>query len=303
MPERLDPKSKQEIKEYHQKEQPVAQYEAAVTALEQTLLLRRLATETIKSYKNCFRQFIIYYNDTKPSLLTRKQIDNYIVYRIKKGRFSESQQNQVLSALKWFYAETVQQEQKVENIIRPKNPQKLPHVFTQSEVTSLLNALTNIKHKCILALIYSAGLRLGETTRLTVWDLQPEKGRLFIRAGKGKKDRYTILSPNVWAKLQEYIDIYKPVEWLFEGQTGGQYSKRSIQAVFTDAKLISLVNPHGTVHTLRHSFATHLLEKGLDLRYIQDLLGHESSKTTEIYTHITKIGWDKIKSPIDDLNF
>jgi integrase/recombinase XerD len=280
-----------------------AKYEQAVVALEQTLMLRRLAHETIKTYRNCFRHFIMYYNDTKPSQISRAQIDAYIVYRIRKGHFSESMQNQVLSALKWFYAETIHQEEKVENIIRPKNPQKLPHVFTTKEVEKLLNAPSNVKHKCILALIYSAGLRLGEATRLNVWDVQTETGRLFIRGGKGKKDRYTILSPQVAEKIEAYKAIYRPIEWLFEGQTGGQYSKRSIQALFSEAKLKTRVNPHGTVHTLRHSFATHLLESGLDLRYIQDLLGHESSKTTEIYTHITKIGWDKVKSPIDNLKF
>jgi site-specific recombinase XerD len=131
--------------------------------------------------------------------------------------------------------------------------------------------------------------------------LQPGQNRLFVRGGKGKKDRCTLLSAKVWDLLKVYIEIHRPVEWVFEGQNGGQYSERSIQKVFTFAKMRSMVNPTATVHTLRHSFATHLLEKGVDLRYIQELLGHESSKTTEIYTHITHKGWDKIKSPIDDL--
>lgn len=126
--------------------------------------------------------------------------------------------------------------------------------------------------------------------------------RLFVRAGKGKKDRCTLLSAKVWDHLKTYIEVHQPVEWVFEGQSGGQYSERSVQEIFTRAKLRSQINQSATVHTLRHSFATHLLEKGVDLRYIQELLGHESSKTTEIYTHITHKGWDKIKSPIDDLN-
>jgi integrase/recombinase XerD len=136
---------------------------------------------------------------------------------------------------------------------------------------------------------------------LRLVELQPEQNRLFVRGGKGKKDRCTLLSEKVWALLQEYIKLHQPIDWLFEGQTGGQYSERSVQEIFTRAKLKSMINPDATVHTLRHSFATHLLEKGVDLRYIQELLGHESSKTTEIYTHITHKGWDKIKSPIDDL--
>jgi site-specific recombinase XerD len=152
-------------------------------------------------------------------------------------------------------------------------------------------------------LIYSGGLRLGEVTNLRLCDLQPENHRIFIRNGKGKKDRCTILSPLVWEKLKIYIEKHQPVDWLFEGSLGGKYADRSVQHIFQDAKLKSGINPLATCHTLRHSFATHLLEKGVDLRYIQELLGHASSKTTEIYTHITKTGWNKVRSPIDTLKF
>jgi integrase/recombinase XerD len=124
---------------------------------------------------------------------------------------------------------------------------------------------------------------------------------MFV-CGKGKKDRCTLLSAKVWERLQEYMAVYRPVEWVFEGQDGGQYTARSVQKVFTASKERSGINPYATVHTLRHSFATHLLETGVDLRYIQDLLGHESSKTAEIYTHITRIGWDRVQSPLDRLN-
>ncbi|MEZ4967626.1 MAG: site-specific integrase [Saprospiraceae bacterium] len=281
---------------------PAARYEDAVTALEQCLMLKRYSWRTVKAYKNCFRQFIRHYDEIKPSLLTRKQIDDYVAGLIREKHISESHQNQILSAIKMFYAEVVRQEEKVRNIIRPKRAQKLPHVLTESEVTRLLQASTNLKHQCILMLIYSAGLRLGELLNLNLADLQPENHRIFIRNGKGKKDRCTILSEKVFAKLSAYFDLYQPVEWVFEGEQGGQYSARSVQKIFTRAKEHSKINPYATVHTLRHSFATHLLEKGVDLRYIQDLLGHESSKTTEIYTHITRKGMGKIKSPLDDLD-
>lgn len=279
-----------------------ARYEAAVTALEQTLLLKRYSWRTIKTYLYCFRQFIFYYNDIKPSTLTRAQIDAYIVHLIQHKKITESHQNQILSAIKMFYAETVNQEEKVRYLIRPKKSTKLPHVLLEAEVARLLKATDNPKHQCILMLIYSAGLRLNELIQLRLPDLQPEQQRLFVYGGKGKKDRCTLLSPKVWQQLQQYIEIYAPVEWVFEGQDGGQYSARSVQAIFTKAKARSGINAYATVHTLRHSFATHLLEKGVDLRYIQELLGHESSKTTEIYTHITHTGWAKVKSPIDDLD-
>ncbi len=133
-------------------------------------------------------------------------------------------------------------------------------------------------------------------------DIQFERRRVFISGGKGQKDRYSILSEKVLGLLQEYLEVYCPQEWVFEGQSGGKYSETSVQKIFSLAKEKSGVNPYGTVHTLRHRFATHLFEKGVDLRYIQELLGLESSKTTEIYTHITKKGWDKIKSRLDDLD-
>ncbi len=279
-----------------------ARYENAVAALEQVLLLKRYSWRTIKSYKNCFRQFIRHYDEIKPSQITRVQIDDYVAGLIKTKNISESHQNQILSAIKMFYAEVLNQEEKVRYLVRPKKAQKLPHVLTEDEVTRLLKATDNLKHRCILMLIYSAGLRLGEVLNLQITDLQPSHHRLFVRGGKGKKDRCTLLSDKVIAKLREYFDLYKPVEWVFEGENGGRYGERSVQNIFTRAKQKSGINPHATVHTLRHSFATHLLEKGVDLRYIQDLLGHESSKTTEIYTHITNKGIGKIKSPLEDLD-
>lgn len=281
---------------------PPARYEEAVTALEQCLLLKRYSWRTIKAYKNCFRQFIKHYDDTKPSQISRKQINDYLTSLIKERHISVSHQSQIMSAIKMFYAAVVEQEEKIRNLFQPKPPQKLPQVFIEEEVTALLQAVDNPKHRCILMLVYSAGLRLGEVINLRLTDLQPEKNRLFVRGGKGKKDRCTLLSAKVWEHLKNYIEIHQPIEWVFEGQSGGQYSERSVQEIFTRAKLRSMVNPKATVHTLRHSFATHLLEKGVDLRYIQELLGHESSKTTEIYAHITHKGWDKIKSPIDDLD-
>ena len=281
---------------------PPARYEQAVTSLEQCLTLKRYSWRTIKSYKNCFRQFIKHYDDIKPSQLSRKQINDYLSALIRERNISVSHQSQIMSAIKMFYASVLDQEEKVRGLFQPKAPQKLPKVLTEEEVTALLRAIDNPKHRCILMLIYSAGLRLGEAINLRLADLQPENNRLFVRCGKGKKDRCTILSGKIWQHLKNYIEVYQPIEWVFEGPNGGQYGERSVQEIFTRAKLRSMINPNATVHTLRHSFATHLLEKGVDLRYIQELLGHESSKTTEIYTHITKKGWEKIKSPLDSLN-
>jgi integrase/recombinase XerD len=245
-----------------------AKYEAAVTALEQCLLLKRYSWKTIKSYKNCFREYIRFYGDIKPTQLTRRQINDYLSFLVREKQVSASYQSQVMSAIKMFYGSVVEQADKVENLFQPKSPQKLPKVFLTEEVEALLRAVDNLKHRCLLMLIYSAGLRLGEAIALRVEDLQPQQQRLYVRGGKGQKDRCTLLSPKVWEQLRVYFEIYQPIEWVFEGPNGGRYSERSVQEVFTRAKKRAGVNPQATVHTLRHSFATHLLEKGVDLRYI-----------------------------------
>lgn len=278
-----------------------AKYEDAVTALKQYMLLKNYSHTTIKSYCNSFRSFIRHYDDIKPSALTRKQMDDYLLYMLREKHISRAYQSQIISAMKMFYISVVEQPEKVENMFHPRKAQPLPKVLTEEEVARLLKSVNNLKHQCILMLIYSGGLRLGEVLNLKIHDLQIQERRIFIREAKGKKDRCSLLSEKVIPLLQEYFELYMPVEWLFEGAQGGPYSARSVQNIFDAAKKQSRINPNATVHTLRHSFATHLLEKGVDLRYIQELLGHSSSKTTEIYTHITKKGMGSLKSPLDDL--
>jgi integrase/recombinase XerD len=177
----------------------------------------------------------------------------------------------------------------------------LPTVLSEQEVAAILGQLENIKHKSILSLIYSAGLRISESIHLELRDIDRSRGLLTIRQSKGKKDRYVPLSPKINALLTTYIEAYKPRKYLFEGQSGGLYSDRSIQNVFGKACEKAGITKHVTVHTLRHSYATHLLENGTDLRYIQEILGHSSSKTTEIYTHVSKKMIGAIRSPFDDL--
>ncbi len=267
-----------------------ATYEIAVTKLEEVLILKRYSWRTIKSYKSVFRAFILYYDQFRPREITTQQINAYLLMCIREKQISESHQSNIISAIKMFYQAAANQPEKVENLFRPKKVNKLPNVLSEHEIIRLLKASDNLKHKCMLMLIYASGLRLGEVVNLQVADIQSDTKRILVRSAKGKKDRYTLLSEKALHIVREYTAIYQPIHWLFEGQNGGQYSDRSVQEVFTKAKLKSKINPNATTHWLRHSFATHLLEKGIDLRYIQELLGHESSKTTEIYTHITKKG-------------
>lgn len=175
-------------------------------------------------------------------------------------------------------------------------------MLDKSEVERLLNAVENLKHRTILCLIYSSGLRVGEAINLKVNDVDSARMVLQVRKAKGKKDRQVNLSEMILEMLRDYYKEYKPKQWLFESPDGGQYSQSSIRAVIRQAKARSGLKKPITPHILRHSYATHLLEGGTDLRYIQTLLGHRSSKTTEIYTHVSKRVISQIKSPLDDLN-
>jgi site-specific recombinase XerD len=194
-------------------------------------------------------------------------------------------------------------QRKVYMIDRPREEKTLPVVLSEQEIGDLLRITENIKHKTILMLCYSAGLRLSELIQVRISDIDSKRMQIRVEQGKGKKDRYTLLSSKLLELLRIYYKQYRPKTWLFEGAEGAQYSTRSIQSIMRESCKKAGIKKKVSVHTLRHSFATHLLENGTDLRYIQALLGHASSKTTEIYTHITTKGFDQIKSPLDKLNF
>ncbi|MCD6441465.1 MAG: site-specific integrase [Candidatus Marinimicrobia bacterium] len=269
---------------------------------EETLRLKRYSENTIKSYKSHFSRFLAYYSGYDLEQITDEQIRAYLLYLVTKKSVSTSYQNQVINAIKFYYEKIKDRPTSKHYLQRPKKEKKLPVVLSEEEVVNILQQIVNLKHKCIICLIYSAGLRLSEVINLKISDIDSHRKIITIKGAKGKKDRISLLSDRVLTLLREYYKQYRPKEWLFEGQKGGKYSPKSVQNIFRAACFKSGVKKHATIHTLRHSFATHLLEHGTDLRYIQELLGHKNSKTTEIYTHITKKGWDKIKSPIDSLN-
>jgi site-specific recombinase XerD len=199
---------------------------------------------------------------------------------------------------KSYYGEVLKR-RFVYSIRRPKKDKRLPVVLSQEEVSGIFSSVNNIKHKLILMLMYSAGLRIGEVVKLRVGDIDVKRRLIRIRGGKGRKDRYTILSEVALNTFKEYVEKYKPEKWLFPGQRKDRHiSTRAVQAIFEKARDKAGIKKEITVHSLRHSFATHLLESGVDLRYIQELLGQKSSKTTEIYTHVA-IPERKIRSPLD----
>ena len=204
-----------------------------------------------------------------------------------------------MNALKLYFKTIHEKNIDIDKIHRPKREKVLPNVLSKEEVFKIIDLTKNLKHKTLLALIYSAGLRISEALAMKPNDIDSARMLIHIKNAKGKKDRYTLLSEKILLLLREYYTIYKPKEYLFEGQFGGQYSSRSAQTILKEAVKRAGINKPVSLHTLRHSFATHLLESGTDLRYIQDLLGHSSPKTTMIYTHVSSTSLKKIKNPFD----
>ena len=273
----------------------------ALAAMQRKMEVARYSPNSIKTYLNATKQLFLHYPGKHPNAIRTEDIEAY-QHHLASGKASNSYLNQVVNAVRYYYMNVVGDKQRVTFIERPRKERKLPTVLSEAEVGSLLRAVENLKHRCILMLIYSAGLRLSELINLRLPDVATDRHQLIVRGGKGNKDRITLLSAKVMAPLLQYLDQYAPKEHLFEGSDGGAYSPRSVQLVFHRAKDKAGITTPATVHTLRHSFATHLLEKGTDLRYIQTLLGHSSSKTTEIYTHVSTKALGKIRSPLDDLD-
>lgn len=273
----------------------------AVTALEEKLILESKRFRTIKTYKNALAGLLAFYPSVKPSQISLKQINDYIIYKRRQHNYTNSTVNTLINALNAFYGRTLNQMEKVLALKRPPKEKKLPNVLTKEEVECLLNAVENDKHKCMLVLIYSAGLRKGEVLRLRVRDLNASQLCLFVKNGKGGKDRHTFYPPEAQQLVSAYISKYKPRYWLFEGQTGGQYSETSLQIIFDKAREKSGVNPDITIHGLRHSFATHLTYDGVPLHEVKKLLGHENIATTEVYLHLANKFLTKIKSPLEGM--
>lgn len=262
---------------------------------------KRYSTSTIKTYSCYLRDFIKEFKDKELTSISPEEINAYILKLIKRKRISSSQQNQRINAIKFYYEKVLGLEKQYYALERPKKCRTLPKIVSEEEIIRIIEAASNIKHKAIIATLYSAGLRRSELIDLRKQDISFDRRLISIRGAKGKKDRTSMLSETLFVMLIKYLEEYKPNYWLFEGPSRRQYSATSIAKVIarasTDAGLIIRVTPH----MLRHSFATHLLEHGTDIRYIQEILGHDSSKTTEIYTHVSKKSLGKIKSPLDTI--
>jgi len=270
--------------------------------LRKELISRKYSNKTVKGYIYYNRDFLNFIGKN-PSEITDRDIKDYLVYLSEEKESSTSTLNQAINALKFYYG-TMLKKKFLYEIKRPRKDKKLPVVLSKEEVTKILSSVDNIKHKAILMLVYSAGLRVGEVVRLKVEDIDSNRMLIHVRGAKGRKDRYALLSETTLETLRQYWREYKPEKWLFEGAKADRYlSIRSVQKIFDNACQKASIKKNVTIHSLRHSFATHLLESGVNLRYIQELLGHSHSKTTEIYTLVTEQSLRGIKSPMDFIKF
>ncbi len=261
---------------------------------------RRLATNTIQAYEDSVRRFLLFIIANNATELNEYWVRRFNHHYIIKRKFSISYQNQVISGIKKFM-EFKGTPLVLADYERPEKPKTLPQVLSKNEVKAVLGVIKNLKHKVLLSLLYSSGLRIGEALNLKETDIDSGRMLLFVRGAKGKKDRYTLLSHTILLDLRRYYAAYTPSTFLFEGQNGGPYSASSARQVLRRAVAQTSIIKHVRLHTLRHSFATHLLENGTDLRYIQQLLGHQSPKTTMIYTHVSTRSLSNITNPFDEL--
>jgi integrase/recombinase XerD len=265
------------------------------------MTLRNLAPKTIASYTQRVAAFARYFK-TSPEQLGPDQVRTYLLHLVHERHLSWSHSNQVRSALRFLYRVTLKQDWVMQDIVCAKKPHTLPVVLSPDEISRFFRAITNLKHRALLMTAYAAGLRLSEVTQLGVADIDSQRMVIRVRQGKGQKDRYVMLSPKLLMVLREYWKVARPRDSLFPGtQPNRPISRRTVMKACRDAREIAGLGKDVTVHTLRHSFATHLLEAGADLRTIQILLGHRSLGTTARYTHVATAASQSTQSPFDRL--
>jgi integrase/recombinase XerD len=262
---------------------------------------KRYAPNTIKTYTSYFLHFLQNFKHIKVEEISKDEINAYLLELINTKNISESQQNQRINAIKFYYEKVLGRNSEYYRLERPRREHKLPDVLSRSEIKKMLDTTGNIKHKIIIQLLYSAGLRRSELIDLRIKEIDSSRMLIKVIGAKGKKDRYTQLSRSLLSDLREYYKEHRPKKYIIEGAGGSKYSATSVANIVREAARKAGIKKRVTPHMLRHSFATHHLESGTDLRYIQEWLGHSSPKTTQIYTHVSETDFRKFKNPLDDL--
>jgi site-specific recombinase XerD len=272
-----------------------------VSQMVDTILALNYSSSTMQTYTSSFLKFLRDHEFRDPKTVTQAEIVKYLASMMERG-LSASSGHSIVNALLFYYQHVVGLQSFELRLPRPKKEKKLPSVLTMDECLQIFRVVDNPKHKLLLLIGYGAGLRVSEIVNLEWRDILFTEHKIHIKNAKGKKDRMVMLPHSIVDSLEHYRKLYQPNQYVFEGQFAGEpYSTGSVQAVMREALKKSGLSKKASVHTLRHSFATHLLEGGTDIRYIQKFLGHASIKTTTIYTHVTKMATDKIASPLDRL--
>ena len=264
----------------------------------QKLIIQRYAKKTAQVYISFFETFINYYLDKKLMDITEFEIRNFLEMKARQG-VSNSYLNQLVNSIKFYYEKVLGMPNRFYSIDRPRKTKKLPKIVNKEMAQTMIDSTSNIKHKSIVSVLYSAGLRRGELIALKISDIDSNRMLIRVEDGKGGKDRYTLLSEKTLSILRVYYKEYKPSVYLFEGKPGKQYSGSSVVKIVKRAAKKAGIKEVITPHILRHSFGTHLMDNGVDLRKIQLLMGHSNIKTTEIYTHVSTSDFSGIKSPLD----
>lgn len=273
----------------------------ALQKLKNELEIRAYSPNTIKTYSNEFLHLLKFLKDKNVDELSEQDLRTYILYCIKKLKHSENLIHSRINAIKFYFEKVNNQRGIVFNVPRPKKPSTLPKSLSQQDIKKMFNVMKNTKHLLLLKMCYGMGLRVSEIVNLKIQHIDSQKMQVLIEQSKGKRDRCVILPTSILELLRIYYLEYRPKYYLFEGVNHEQYSIRSVQAVFRKAMKLANINKKIGIHSLRHSYATHLIEQGTDIRFVQDLLGHKNIKTTMIYTNLTDQFKRNIKSPLDQL--
>jgi len=275
---------------------------AALKRMHELLLLKAYSPNTIRTYCIEFSQLLYLLKDTPVDSLTPERLRSYFLYCVTKLKLSENIIHSRMNAIKFYFEQVLRREKFFfEEIPRPQKRESLPKVFSKNDISKIFSKVDNPKHLLMIKLCYGMGLRVSEIVNLKITNIDSRRMLVHIEAAKGKKDRYVTLPSSILDDLRNYYRTYRPKTYLFEGQHGGQYAIRSVQAVFKRAMQKAKINKSVGIHGLRHSYATHLLESGTDMAFIQKLLGHKDIKTTEIYAKVSNRQLENIKSPLDDL--
>ncbi len=273
----------------------------ALAKMIETLELKAYSKNTINTYRNEFAQLLYVLKNKDVNELNPERLRSYFLYCVKELKLSENTLHSRINAIKFYFEQVLKRENLFFEISRPKKPIILPKVIHNKDIKKIFDQTPNIKHNTMLKLCYGMGLRVSEIANIKITDVDSKNMQVFIEKSKGKKDRYANLPKSILEQLRIYYTAYKPKLYLFEGQYGGKYSIRTMQQVFKNGLEKAKINKETGIHGLRHSFATHLLENGTDIKFIQELLGHNDIKTTLRYIHVSEKSVKKIQSPLDTM--